>query len=224
VNRRARAGCVALTLTTAAAHAYAQPPARIEVAAGVAWLGSASFGSRDATETTGTGGSFRLFSTASELTSASGLTARVTVPVLARIELEASGAYVRLDIRTHVTSDVETSNAPVDAVAHAQQFTIGGAALWSPGKQVLGPRAAVFLRVGAALERRLEDDRRRIVDGPAIEVGGGVRYLLASKTSGWWRGVGARGDVMALVRGAALALDARAHVSPALGAAVYVRF
>jgi len=226
VNRLAAAGCVALILGPARAYAQAPStnPRRLEVSAAVVWQGRTSFGSRDANETTGAGGSFRLFSTASELTSATGFAARLTLPLMRRIAVEATGGYSAPDISTRVSSDAETSNAPVTAAVHAQQFTVGGAALWYPGNLRFGSRATVFVRAGAALDRRLEGDGNRVVDAAVFEAGGGLKYLLASRSAGWWRAVGARGDIFALARGGAGSLDARAHISPALAASLFVRF
>ena len=141
-----------------------------------------------------------------------------------RIDVEAAGTYRRSDLTTHIASDVETSNAPIAATLRVQQFTIGGAALWNLSAPRLGPRTALFLRGGAGLERHLEDGGKRIVDGPAIEAGGGVKYRLASRARGWWRGIGARADVFAIVRGGAVTLDNRAHVSPGVGVSMYLRF
>jgi len=207
---------------------YAQPPSsqprRIEISAGFVRMGHASSGTRDANETTGAGGSFRLFSTSSELTAASGFGARVAVSLVRRIDVEVSGSYSRPDLTTHIGSDVESSNAPIDATVRVQQFSVGGAALWYLHAPRLGTRTTLFLRGGAGLERHLEDGGKRIVDGPSVEAGGGVKYLLASRPRGWWRGIGVRGDVFALVRSAAVMLDDRVHVSPTVGASLYLRF
>ena len=187
-------------------------------------MGHASSGSRDAEETTGTGGSFRLFSTSSELTAASGFGVRVAVSLVRRLDVEVSGSYSRPDFATHIGFDAESSNVPIDATVRVQQFSVGGAALWYLDVPRLGIRTTLFLRGGAGLERHLEDGGKRIVDGPAVEAGGGVKYLLASRQRGWWRGIGARGDVFALVRSGAVMLDDRAHVSPTVGASIYLRF
>ena len=226
MKRLAAGSCISLILGVAPAYGQAasSDPRRVEVSAGVEWQGRTSFGSRDANETTGSGGTFRLFSAASELTSASGFAVRVSMPLIRRIAVEATGRYSTPDISTRVTSDVETSNAPITAAVHVKQFALGGAALWYPGVSLFGSRAMVFVRAGAAFDRRLEDDGTRVVDGTLIEAGGGLKYLLGSRRTGWWRALGARADILALARGAAASLDGRTHVSPALGASMFVRF
>jgi hypothetical protein len=215
---------MSLATVTANGQALASDRHRIEVSAGIEWQGGSALGTRDANETTGSGGSFRLFSAASKLTPASGLAVRITVPLMRRIAVEATGRYGTRDIATRVSSDAETSNAPMTALVGVKQFAAGAAALWYPGFSPLGRRATVFVRAGAALDRRLEDDGRRIVDAALIEAGGGLKYLLAARTAGWWRTIGARGDIMALARGGAGSFDAHAHISPALGASLVLGF
>jgi hypothetical protein len=227
--RLTRASCLTLALALAGPPAFAQSnPAgagRFEVSAGIVRVGRASFGGRDAEETAGTGtGRFRLFSSSTELTAASGIGARIGVALMRSLDAEISGAYGTPDLRTRIESDAETSNAPIVARVPVQQFTIGGAALWYPQVGWGGSRTKFFVRGGAGLERHLEDRGRRLVDGRAFEIGGGLKYLLASRSSGWWRGIGARLDALALVRAGAVAVDGDTHVSPVVGASAYLRF
>jgi hypothetical protein len=219
--------CVAAMLAALAAPAVAQTDGgRFEVGAGVVRLGHASFGDRDAQETTGTAaGGFRLFASSSELAASNGLGARIAIRVVRSVAVEASATYGTPMLTTKIDADVETSNAPIVASVPVQEFTIGGAALWYPKRlRRLPDRALVFLRGGILLERHLEDRGKRVVDGAAYEAGGGVKYALAMRSSGWWKVIGARGDVFALVRSKALALDGRVHVSPAAGASLFVGF
>jgi hypothetical protein len=228
MTRLITAAWVLVMLSLGGAPAYGQAPSsnlrRIEISAGVVWQAPASFGSRDANETTSSGGSFRLFSTASELTAATGFAAQFTVALVRRIAVEAAGTYTKPDLSTRVSADAETSNAPIVAAVRVQQFTIGGAGLWYPAISPFGSNATIFVRAGAGLDRRVEDDGKRVVDAPVIEAGGGLKYLLGSRSGGWWRAIGVRGDIYALARGGAGSFDARAHISPALGASVYVQF
>jgi hypothetical protein len=227
--RLTRASCLALTLALAGPPAFAQSPSagagRFEASAGIVRVGQTSFGGRDAEETAGSGtGRFRLFSSSTELTTVSGFGARFGVTLIRSLDAELSGTYGTSDLRTRIDADAETSNAPIVVMVPVQQFTIGGAAVWYPDVPRAGSRLRFFVRGGAGLERHLEDRGRRVVEGRMFEVGGGVKYVFASRSRGWWRGLGARLDAFALVRPGAVAVDDRAHVSPAVGASVYLRF
>jgi hypothetical protein len=224
-----RASCVAVILGLAGLPAFAQSPAagagRFEVSAGVVQIGRASFGGRDAEERAATGtGPFRLFSSSTEITAASGVGVRFGVSITRSVDAELSGTYGTPDLRTHIAADAETSNAPIVAKVPVQQFTAGAAAVWYPDVLRVGSRTRFFVRGGVGRERHLEDRGARVVDGRTFEAGGGVKYMLASRSRGWWRGIGARLDALALVRGRAVAVDGTAHVSPVVGASVYLRF
>jgi hypothetical protein len=222
---RSIVGTAALLLL--APHASAQaadPPGRLEVAIGAVWSGGVPLGARDANETTGSGGTFRLFSSSTELGSVSGLEAHIGLRVMSRLEAEASGSYGKPDMRTRVDSDFETSNAPLTITDKVQQFTIGGAALWYPRVPRLSGRARAFVRAGAGYLRQLENDGALIVTGRTYDVGGGMKLALTSRQAGWLKGIGARLDARAIVQQKGVIFDNRTHVSPAVGASVYVRF
>jgi hypothetical protein len=228
VKRSSRAW-PAVLITFAASSVFAQSPSsdagRVEVSAGTVRIGRASFGSRDADETTSAGGrTFRLFSSSSELTGASGFAARIGINVVRQLDLEAAGTYSTPELRTRIESDIESSNAPIVATVPVQQFTIGGAVVWYPPAARLGSKTRFFARSGFGLERHLEDRGRRVVDGRTFEAGGGAKIVVASRSRGWWKGVGARFDALALVRTNAVTLDNRAHLSPAIAASIYLRF
>lgn len=198
-------------------------PGRIEAAVGVLWTGRASFGTRDATETTGAGGTFRLFTVATELASAPGIEARVAVRVAREVEAEAHGSYASPELRGSVTFDAESSNAPIVITTPIQRFDIGGGALWYPHTPRAGGRVRVFVAGGASFVRQLEDSGTVIVSGPAYDAGGGAKLLLKTRATGL-KALGVRVEGRAVVRGSQLSLDGRTHVSPALGASVFLRF
>jgi hypothetical protein len=199
-------------------------PGRVEVSIGPVWIGRASFGSRDGTETTGSGGTFRLFTTSSELASAGGLEARFAVRLTRAFEAELRGSFSEPELRITAESDVEPSNAPKVASDAIRQFIVGGAIVWYPSGPRLGARARLFVSGGAAYLRQLENRGTLIVTGSAYDVGGGMKYALKSGDSGRLKAIGARFDVGAKIRARGIALDDRAHTSPFLAASVYLRF
>ena len=113
-------------------------PGRIEVAAGPWWIGATSVGSRDATLTAADGSRFKLFSTSSELASASGVELRVGARVARVIEAEVVASYAVPRLTTTITADTE-NGAPTTAFEPIRQITIEGAAvIYLPRR--LGPR------------------------------------------------------------------------------------
>jgi len=212
-----------LPAASAQAQSATTLPGRLEVAIGTVWIGSAALGTMDANETTGTGGDFRLFSTSTELGSAAGLDSHVSLRVTRSFEAEAFGSYTKPELQVRVESDTETSNAPLTVTGSIQEFLIGGAALWYLPAPRLGDRARLFVRGGVAYLRDLENDGTLIVSGHAYELGGGVKIMLASRDSGWWKGMGARLDARAVVRQKGVAPDDNAHTSLAVGASANTR-
>jgi hypothetical protein len=222
---------IVLTIAVAllgAAPARAQSPSplpgRLEAAFGTVWIGRANFGSMDANETTGSGGDFRLFSSSTELASVAGLDGHVSLRVTRSFEAEAFASYTKPERRVSITADAETSNSPLTVSDTVKEFTIGGAALWYLPAPRLGNRARLFVRGGVAYLRDLENDGTLIVSGWAYEAGGGVKVMFTSRDSGWWKGIGARFDARAVVRQEGVAPNDGSHVSPAVGAALLVRF
>lgn len=199
-------------------------PGRLEVAFGTVWIGGATFGSMDANETTPTGGDFRLFSSSTELASGAGLDGHVALRLTRSFEAEAFASYTKPELEVRITSDTETSNAPLTVSDTVREFLIGGAALWYPPAPHLGTRARLFVRGGIAYLRDLENDGTLVVSGHAYEVGGGVKFLFASRDAGWWKGIGARFDARAVVRQKGVAPDDNAHTSLAVGASILFRF
>lgn len=199
-------------------------PGRIEVSIGPVWIGRATFAASDATETTGSGGTFSLFTASTELAAARGADAHVAVRVTRTIDAEVRGSYIRPELRARIDVDAETSNAPTVVTDAIEQYTVGGAAVWYPFATRLGARARLFVTAGAGYLRQLENGGVLIVTGRTYEVGGGLKFLLKSREAGRVKGIGARLDARAMVRARGVTLDTRAHFSPFVGTSVYLRF
>jgi hypothetical protein len=203
------------------AQAAIEQPGRIELAAGPLWTGRASLASMAATETSASGGRFQLFSTSSELAAAWGIEGRIGVRLMRALQAEASSSYGRAELRTTVTADIDNA-APAIISETVQQFMIDGAVVlyldwWRFG------RAVPFVSAGAGYLRQLHEGNTLAVTGQVYRTGGGVNYLLRSRSRGL-KGVGVRGDLRAIVRTKGVAFDGGAHTSPAAAASVFVRF
>ena len=81
-----------------------------------------------------------------------------------------------------------------------------------------------FVEGGAGYLRQLYDTRALVETGQTFHAGGGVNFTALSRQGRRVRALGLRVDVQALVRTKGVALDNRAHVSPAAGASLFVRF
>jgi hypothetical protein len=191
--------------------------ARFEIGVGVSWNGQSSFGTRAANETTATGGALALFSTETSLSGAAGVEARFGVRLTRRIDVDAVAAYARPRLLAVVRSDSEAGAGPFTAAESIQQFAVGGAAVWRLAALQAHPKWTPFATAGVQYFRELHEGQLLVVAGPAYEAGGGVKYLPRSR-------VGIRADARAIVRTAAVNIDGRAHVSPAIAASLFIRF
>ena len=230
MTRLARVLAVALGLVACAPSAVrAQPPTdpapgRVELGIGWVWIGGEAVGSGDATETTSSGGALSLFRTSTELAAGSGVEARVGITLARAFELEASGTYAVPRLRTAISGDYENA-VPVTASEPVQQFTAGVGLLWYVRHDQARPASvAPFLVAGGGYLRELHEGSVLVETGRFYRVGGGVKFLFRWRERTFLKGVGLRIDARAMMRTGGVAFDDRFHVSPDLGAALYVRF
>jgi hypothetical protein len=202
----------------------APEPGRFELALGPLWMGATSYGSRDATLTTATGGSFRLFSTSSELGASPGFELRFGTRVTRLVQAEIVGSYATPDLRTTITNDVEAGGSTF-AVEPIQEFVIEGAAIVNLARRRPNPRLVPFVSAGVGYVRQLHDDRTLVQTGQTYHVGGGAKFPLVSRGEGRrLKQIGVRAEARASVRTGGITLDDRAHTVPAISAAIFVRF
>jgi hypothetical protein len=217
------AGVAIAVATLGAGDAGAQSPiesGRIELSAGASWIGSQSFGSADATETTPTNGTFRLFSTSTELGSAPAFDARVGVRLIGTLVVEADAGYARPELRITTSNDAESATG-ITAAERMQQFIIGGGATWYVPT---ASRVVPFVAGGAGYLRQLHDRKLLVETGSYYAVGGGLVYLLASRPGGRLKATGIRVDARAVVFRGGVAFDGGAHTAPAVVGSFLVRF
>ncbi len=191
-----RTSCLALIVTLSASSVLAQtvPPLhRLQLGAGIGFLGGAQLGDADANLRSSTSNDpFRLFATSSEMASATVLDLRAAVDLTRRFGLEAHALYGHPELRTSISGDVE--NAPsVVAVERLDHYLIdGGVVVTLNELQVSGWQP--FAAAGAGYLRQLHEGLTLTEEGHLFYVGGGVRRLLMSRNKGFLRGLGARGD------------------------------
>ena len=198
-------------------------PGRFEFAIGPLWLGRTSFGASDATETAAAGSRFRLFTTSTELHSASGLEARVGVKMTRALQAEAVAAYSAPVLTTSVSGDVENA-APVSVTEPITQLTVQGAVVAHLKAWHAGRGGVPFVTAGAGYLRQLHQGQTLVETGEMYHLGGGVKYLFLSRGAARFKGLGVRAEVRAIAGTKGIAIDHRAHISPALAASIFVRF
>jgi hypothetical protein len=197
---------------------------RFELSLGALWTGGESYGSQDASLTTSTGGSIRLFSTSSELNSAAGLELRFGGRVAAHIDAEVAASYATPELRTTISGDLEAAAGSTVAVEPVQQFIIEGAAIIKLTRWRPRPSLRPFVSVGAGYLRQLHDAKTLVETGQTYHVGGGAKLGMMSRMDGRLKEIGLRMEARACIRSGGVALDDRAHTTAAITAALFARF
>jgi hypothetical protein len=216
-------GAALLHAPAASAQSASPPEPRFELGIGGLWMGTASLGSKTATETTGSGAATPLFNTSSELAAAFGVEGRIGVRVFRSLVAEADASYLKPQLRIATSADTESA-APVTATETVEQVTIGGSVLWYLGGGHRWPRFAPFLMAGAGYLRQLHEQGTLVAEGRFYQFGGGANLLLVSSRRFHTKGVGARVDFRALIRSKGIAFDGGSTTSPAAGVSAFVRF
>jgi opacity protein-like surface antigen len=203
---------------------------RVEVGVGGRWFGRASLGQADANATTADGGTFRLFSTESELAPAFALEGRLGVRLSRALQLEGSVSYGTPEFRTDVTLDVE--GAADETVSESvRQIALEGSIVAELSGWRIGERTTPFVSGGAGYLRQLHERGTLAETGVIYHGGGGLNILLRrprppapGTRAPLAKSIGIRADVRAVVRTGGVTLNDGAHVSPAAGSSLFFRF
>jgi hypothetical protein len=226
VSRATRITIVLLALgvvhnRAASAQSPGADAGRLEVAFGALWIGEQALGSMTATETTPTLGRLPLFTTTSTLGAAPAIEGRVGWRIARALTAEAEASYGQPDITIAIANDFEGAPATT-ASERVQQFTVGGALVWSLPIRIR--RLEPFVTGGAGYLRQLHENATLVQTGGYYQVGGGVMVLLASHPDSFLKAMGLRVDARAVIRVDGVAFDSNAHTVPAAGASLFVRF
>jgi hypothetical protein len=206
--------------------AVAQTPmasGRLEMAIGGVWMGHQPLADVTANETTGTGAPLKIFTASSDLGAARGLEGRVALRVWRSLSAEVDASYARPVLRIAISGDIE--NAPAATAAETlQQLTVAAGVAWALPGRFATARFAPFALAGGGYLRQMHEGGTLLETGRFYQFGGGVKYLLFTRQSGWLKAIGTRVDVRAIVRTEGVAFDDRGHAAPAVGASAFVRF
>jgi opacity protein-like surface antigen len=201
----------------------AAPPGRFEASAGLAWSGGVGFGSSAANENASGGGPYQLFTTSSRLSATVGVQARVGIALSRIWQVDAEGSWLRPDLRTSVSGDVENA-AAVTATERITQFTLGGAMVARLTRWRLWRHGTPFVSAGVAYLRELHEGQTLVETGRIYSAGGGATFLWRARPTATLKALGVRADVRAVVRSRGVALDNRSHVAPSAAVSFVARF
>ena len=200
-----------------------QPPQRdkFEVSAGGLWLGGAALGSAPAEIRANnlSASAYRLFTTQSRAAAAPGFETRVTYWVTRKLGVEGGLAFVRPELRTSVSGDVEGAGA-LTIAEQLDQYFVDVSAVWLLDQWRFG-RTLPFVTGGAGYLRQLHEGRTLVETGTVYHVGGGIRHPLVANPR-WSLGLKGQGRIYVLADGVQLAEGTRTH--GAVSGAIYVMF
>lgn len=218
---RAFAGLVVLFGGCGVAWAQSVPPGRVEVGGGVTWLGSASSGSIDATESTSTGGVSTIFKTSTMLASAVGFRLHAAFRVTRTLEIEGQTSFSKPSLESTISNDIENA-ASVVAAETIKHYVIGGGVLWYVPLRTA--RLKPFVAGQIVYLRQLHEGDTLAVTGHSYQVGGGVKYFVTLQRKSWIKGYGVRGDIGVAARVKGVFFDDATRLSPAVAASLFARF
>jgi hypothetical protein len=198
-------------------------PGRLEVGGGVGWLGSASAGDVDATETTGTGGQSTIFKTSTTLAASAALRLNAGYKLSEAFEAEGLVSFGKPRLKTSVTNDIENAS-PITAEETLSEYMFGGGLLWYLPIKDVHSRARIFVAGHAAYVRQLHEANTLAVTGQEYEFAGGLKFFFPGHAASHLKGFGIRGDAGLAIRTHGLFFDDRARYSPAVTGGVFVRF
>lgn len=206
----------ALWPSTAVAQA-SQP--RFSISAGFRWSGDSNIGERDANETTASGGSYRLFASETELGGTTAVETTLGVRLTRLLHAETMVSYGRLDLRSHLSSDVE-GIPDTDVSESIGQLTIEGTALVDLAFWQLPRQTMPFLAAGGGYLRHLHEGRMLVEGGTIYHVGGGLLMPLGAAGAK----SALRFEVQAMMRKGGAIPDDTPHLSPSVAASFVWKF
>lgn len=204
---------------------FDQPGHRVEVDAGGGLFGGAALGAGDANLRANAQARqpFRLFAVDSTFESAPSLHVRAAVGLTRRFGAEGGVTWSRPEIRISVSADAEGA-APLTSVERIDQYVFDASLVMRLDGLRAGARLVPFVAGGAGYLRQLHEGRTLIEHGQVYHAGGGVKYLLFSRTSGFVRSTGLRGDARLQVLRGGISFEDRPRPHAAISGGVFLGF
>ena len=222
-----RAGALAALLSlgvlVAPANAQSPPLHRLELAAGIGLFGGASLGTAQANLRPSTPGApYRVFDTSTKIEQATVLDLRAGFALTRRYGIEAHALYGHPEVATSISGDVEGAPA-ITAVERLDHYLIdGGVTVALPEFRVAGIEP--FAAGGAGYLRQLHEGLTVVETGTVYYVGGGGKYWFRTRSRGFLRALGARGDARLNVLSGAITVEDNTRRHFSLSGSVFVVF
>ena len=198
--------------------ASAQTP-RVEVTLGGVVSGRASAGDVNATLGDSGGTALTLFKTSNRVTTGTGAEAQVAVRIRPRLLIELGGTWLKTNLETRVTSDLEGA-APMTASLGLHQFTVDGSVQYRLARR---GRWDPFVRGGAGWLRELTTDRALVENGLSANFGGGIKYWVRESRPGLFGRLALRAEVRLVARHGGIAFgDAGTRLAPMFAAGLVI--
>jgi hypothetical protein len=155
---------------------------RFSVLAGIRWTGGTNVGTRDANETTASGGTYRLFASQSELASTAAIEAGFGVRLARLLRAEMVVSVGQMDLHTRISSDVE-GIPDVEASETIDELTLQGSAVVDLAAWQLPRRTMPYIAAGGGYMRHLHEGRMLAETGSTFHAGGGLRVPLTASAA-----------------------------------------
>ncbi len=214
---------VAAAPWTASAQTTDPPLHRLELAAGIGYLGGATLGNANADLRSATSaGPYGLFTTSTELAGATVIELRAGFDFTRRFGVEARALFGHPEVRTDISGDAENA-PPITAVERLDHYLIdGGIVVRLDEFRVKGLRP--FVTAGAGYLRQLHEGLTVIETGQVFYVGGGARYMMFMRPRGVPRAGGLRGDVRLNVLTGGIEIEDRRRRQPSVSGSFFLLF
>jgi len=202
-----------------------RPVRRVEVDAGGGVFGGAGLGAGDANLRGNAQAQqpFRLFTAETRLARAPSVHLRAGVALTRRLGVEGGVTRSRPEIRTSLSADAESA-APLTSVEPVDQYIFDASLVLTLDGLGAGSRLVPFVAGGGGYVRQLHEGRTLIEHGQAYHAGGGLKYWLFTRTNGFVRSAGLRGDARVQLLRGGIAFEDRPRPHAAISGSVFVGF
>ncbi|MCC7008573.1 MAG: hypothetical protein IT184_07125 [Acidobacteria bacterium] len=212
MTRRAAALAAVIVLAVCARAAGAQPVIRsasaghrVEVSVGAALGGPAPLGTSSADLVRPNGEPLSVFRTDVRFGLGAGGEAGVAAFLSRRVGVEASGSWLRQQIRTTISDDYEGA-APVTLTQPMYRLAVEGALVVMLAQD---PKSGVFLRAGGGWMQEMTDGATLAETGATAAAGLGMKYWWRDRPVGRGARIGLRVEARLLARTRGLTFGSR---------------
>ncbi|NQW05653.1 MAG: hypothetical protein HQ485_16740 [Acidobacteria bacterium] len=191
--------------------ASAQTTPRVEVTVGGVLAGATTAGDINATLLDSGNNPLVLFRTSNRIATGSGVEGLVSLRLRNRWLVELGGTWVKTDLESRITGDLEDV-PPLTATVGLHQITVEASLVYRLARR---GRWDPFTRVGGGWLRELTTGRALATNGFSGNVSGGIKYWMRESGPGLFGRLAIRAEARLQVRRGGITFGERAtRVSP----------